>query len=249
MRVLIVEDEEIIRKKLEILPSFSKYGMEVLESAKNGLEGLEKIKKFNPELVITDISMPLMDGLTMIKESLDYEYSAIIVSGYNDFDYAKKAIKYGVTDYLLKPIDIEELNKSLITAKNIYEMRKSFINQEDNIDILRIEKNENKKSDIALEMIAYIEKNYGEKISISDLEKKLNYSESMLNKKFKEYTSITFNDYLNRVRIKEAIKLLENTELMIIDIAFLCGFSNQKYFSKVFKKFVGISPGKYNKNK
>ncbi|MDY3007251.1 response regulator [Anaerococcus porci] len=248
MRVLIVEDEEIIRKKLEILPSFSKYGMEVLESAKNGLEGLEKIKKFNPELVITDISMPLMDGLTMIKESLDYEYSAIIVSGYNDFDYAKKAIKYGVTDYLLKPIDIEELNKSLITAKNIYEMRKSFINQEDNIDILRIEKNENKKSDIALEMIAYIEKNYGEKISISDLEKKLNYSESMLNKKFKEYTSITFNDYLNRVRIKEAIKLLENTELMIIDIAFLCGFSNQKYFSKVFKKFVGISPGKYNKN-
>ncbi|NVF11161.1 response regulator [Anaerococcus sp. AGMB00486] len=248
MKVLIVEDEEIIRKKLEILPSFSKYGMEVLESAKNGLEGLEKIKKFNPELVITDISMPLMDGLTMIKESLDYEYSAIIVSGYNDFDYAKKAIKYGVTDYLLKPIDIEELNKSLITAKNIYEMRKSFINQEDNIDILKIEKNENKKSDIALEMIAYIEKNYGEKISISDLEKKLNYSESMLNKKFKEYTSITFNDYLNRVRIKEAIKLLENTELMIIDIAFLCGFSNQKYFSKVFKKFVGISPGKYNKN-
>ncbi|MSS77494.1 response regulator [Anaerococcus sp. WCA-380-WT-2B] len=248
MKVLIVEDEEIIRKKLEILPSFSKYGMEVLESAKNGLEGLEKIKRFNPELVITDISMPLMDGLTMIKESLDYEYSAIIVSGYNDFDYAKKAIKYGVTDYLLKPIDIEELNKSLITAKNIYEMRKSFINQEDNIDILKIEKNENKKSDIALEMIAYIEKNYGEKISISDLEKKLNYSESMLNKKFKEYTSITFNDYLNRVRIKEAIKLLENTELMIIDIAFLCGFSNQKYFSKVFKKFVGISPGKYNKN-
>lgn len=247
MRVLIVEDEDIIRKKLELLPSYSKYGMEVLESAKNGLEGLEKIKKYSPQLVITDIAMPLMDGLTMIKESLDYEYSAIIISGYNDFSYAKAAIKYGVTDYILKPVDIDELNKSLLTAKNIYEMRRKFLKREKDVDILRLEKNENKKSNLAVEMISYIENNFREKISISDLEKILHYSESMLNRKFKEYTSITFNDYLNRTRIKESMKLLKETDLMVIDIAFLCGFSNQKYFSKVFKKFVGLSPKEFQK--
>lgn len=247
MRVLIVEDEEIIRKKLEILPSYSKLGMKVVATAQNGLEGLKKIKELEPELVITDITMPLLDGLSMIKQSLDYDYSAIIISGYNDFEYAKKAIKYGVTDYLLKPVDIEELNSSLITAKKIYEMKKSFLEKDSHTDILDIDKNEVNKSQIALDMIKFIENNFAEKISIKDLENSLHYSESMLNKKFKEYTSITFNDYLNRYRIKKSMDLLKNQNLMIIDISYLCGFSNQKYFSKVFKKFLGISPSEYQK--
>lgn len=247
MKVIIVEDEDIIRKKLEILPSYEKFGMEVIKTAKNGIEGMELIKKYKPELVITDITMPLMDGLTMIKETLDYEYSAIIVSGYNDFDYAKKAIKYGVTDYILKPIDIEEINKSLITAKKLYEMKTSFLKNNKILDILDLEKNDSKKTELAEEMIKFIEENFSEKISVSDLEEKLHYSESMLNKKFKEYTSITFNDYLNRYRIKYAMNLLKNSDLMIIDIAYLSGFSNQKYFSKVFKKIIGITPTEYQK--
>lgn len=247
MKVLIVEDEKIIRKKLEILPSYEKLGMNVCATAENGLEGLKYIEKYRPQVVITDITMPLMDGLTMIKKSLDYEFSAIIVSGYNDFEYAKKAIKYGVTDYILKPIDIEELNDSLITAKNLYEMKRSFLDKNENFDILDINKNEENKTNLAEEMIFFIEENFEKKISVTDLEKELHYSESMLNKKFKEYTSITFNDYLNRYRIKQAMKLLKNSDLMIVDIAYRCGFSNQKYFSKVFKKTIGITPSQYQK--
>lgn len=245
MKVIIVEDEDLIRKKLEILPSYEKLGMKVCATGKNGIEGLKLIKKHQPQVVITDITMPLMDGLTMIEESLDYEYSAIIVSGYNDFDYAKKAIKYGVTDYILKPIDIEELNKSLVNAKKLYEMKTSFLINKDKFDILDIDRDEDMKSDIAEQMIDFIEENFAKKISVKDLEEKLHYSESMLNRKFKDYTSITFNDYLNRYRIKEAMKLLKNRDLMVADVAYMCGFSNQKYFSKVFKKIIGMTPSEY----
>lgn len=247
MKVLIVEDEDIIRKKLEFLPSYEKYGMKVCASGKNGLEGLELIKKYQPQVVITDITMPLMDGLTMIKESLDYDYAAIIVSGYNDFDYAKKAIKYGVTDYILKPIDIEEINQSLVTAKKLYEMKTSFLKNRKVFDILDLDKDEAKKSHTVEEMIAYIEENFHRKISVTDLEEKIHYSESMLNKKFKEYTSITFNDYLNRYRIKQAMALLKESDYMIADVSYRCGFSNPKYFSKVFKKIIGMTPKEYQK--
>lgn len=247
MKVLIVEDEEIIRKKLEILPSYEKLGMRVCSTAKNGLEGLKLIEEHEPQVVITDITMPLMDGLAMIKKSLDYEYSAIIVSGYNDFDYAKQAIKFGVTDYLLKPIDIDELNQSLVTAKKLYEMKTSFLKNNRTFDILNIDKDENKKSKVAEQMISFIEENFDNKISVTDLEKKLHYSESMLNKKFKDYTSITFNDYLNRYRIKQSMSLLKESDYMVGDIAYMCGFSNQKYFSKVFKKIIGITPSQYQK--
>lgn len=247
MKVIIVEDEKIIRKKLEILPSYSKYSMEVVASGKNGLEGLALIKEFEPEVVITDIIMPLMDGLKMIEESMEYDYSAIIISGYDDFSYAKKAIRYGVTDYLLKPIDIEELNEALVNAKMIYEMKRGFLSG-NKFDILKEDNKADLQDETCLEMIKYIEENYRDKISITDLEGSLHYSESMLNKKFKESSSMTFNDYLNRYRITRAMEFLRDEDLAISDIAFRCGFSNQKYFSKVFKKYLGLSPSDYRKS-
>ncbi len=247
MKVIIVEDEKIIRKKLEILPSYSKYSMEVVASGKNGLEGLALIKEFEPEVVITDITMPLMDGLKMIEESMEYDYSAIIISGYDDFSYAKKAIRYGVTDYLLKPIDIEELNEALVNAKMIYEIKRGFLSG-NKFDILKEDNKADLQDETCLEMIKYIEENYRDKISITDLEGSLHYSESMLNKKFKESSSMTFNDYLNRYRITRAMEFLRDEDLAISDIAFRCGFSNQKYFSKVFKKYLGLSPSDYRKS-
>ncbi|MDO4594512.1 MAG: response regulator [Tissierellia bacterium] len=245
LKALIVEDEELIRQKLMFFPDFESLGIKVVETASNGLEGVKLIKKHNPDIVITDIKMPIKDGLSMIEDTLDYDYAAIIVSGFDEFEYAKKALKFGVTDYLLKPVDIDELNEALKQSKNIYEMKRLYQNDISRIEVLKENVHNTKKSDEAILMIDYIKRNFGEKISIKDLETKLNYSESMLNKKFKQYTDMTFNEYLNRYRIKKAIDYMKSSDLIILDIAYLTGFSNPKYFSKVFKKYIGISPGKY----
>lgn len=113
MNLLIVEDENIIRQGLIITVGKLSFQFQSIYEAANGLEALELCRQYKPDLILTDIKMPLMDGLTFIKncrELLPASY-IIILSGYDDFRFAQQAIKYGVTDYLLKPSSTKELKK------------------------------------------------------------------------------------------------------------------------------------------
>lgn len=110
MRILIVEDEVMIREGLSKLIK-THTGHTVIGEACNGQEGLSMTVRYRPELVITDIRMPVMDGLQMIGKihELDLPVRAVILSGYSEFEYAKKAIRFGVEDYLLKPLAAEDI--------------------------------------------------------------------------------------------------------------------------------------------
>ncbi|GAA0349035.1 response regulator transcription factor [Bacillus horti] len=115
-KVLLVDDEKFVRMGLRSLIDWEKCGYEVCGEATNGEEAIHFIKQAAPDLVITDIKMPVVDGLELIreiKENLELQTNFIIVSGHNDFAYAQKAVRYGVLDYILKPIDKDELQKSL----------------------------------------------------------------------------------------------------------------------------------------
>ena len=246
IKLIIVEDENLIRKKLLHFVDYNSLGMVVVGEATNGVEGVELIKKYKPDIVLADINMPEKDGLSMIHETIDYDYIAIIISGYDYFSYAQKALKYGVTDYLLKPIDIGQLKEALIDAREIIYKRRNIISKHTNIEnAIDISNDSFIKDSTVLEMIDYVKNNYEEKISISDLSQKLAYSESMLNKKFKSEMHITFNEYLIRYRINKAIYLLQNTDYNITEIAYKCGYSSPKYFSRVFKKYLGMSPSDF----
>lgn len=243
IKVLIVEDENLIRKKLLHFIDYDALGMVVVADGSNGLEGVDLIKKYQPDIVLADINMPEKDGLDMIKETLDYDYIAIIISGYDYFSYAQRALKYGVTDYLLKPISLDDLKEALINAREIIYKKRNVISQKTDLEkAVDISLNPLIKDSTVLEMIDYIKNNYEEKISISDLSKDLAYSESMLNRKFKKEVHITFNEYLNRYRINKAIDLLKNSDYNITEIAYMCGYSSAKYFARVFKKYLGMSP-------
>lgn len=243
IKVLIVEDENLIRKKLLHFIDYDALGMVVVADGSNGVEGVDLIKKYQPDIVLADINMPEKDGLDMIKETLDYDYIAIIISGYDYFSYAQRALKYGVTDYLLKPISLDDLKEALINAREIIYKKRNVISQKTDLEnAVDISLNPLIKDSTVLEMIDYIKNNYEEKISISDLSKDLAYSESMLNRKFKKEVHITFNEYLNRYRINKAIDLLKNSDYNITEIAYMCGYSSAKYFARVFKKYLGMSP-------
>ena len=123
IKVMIVDDEPYIRQGLKILINWEKYGYIVCEEASNGHEAMKILKEKEIDLVITDIKMPGMDGLELIeytRKNISQEIPFIILSGFYEFEYAKKAIKYDVADYVLKPVQRDELVRVLEEYKEIY---------------------------------------------------------------------------------------------------------------------------------
>lgn len=124
IKTLIVDDEPFIRQGLKVLIDWEKYGYEVVDEAENGFKAIEKIKEKEIDLIITDIKMPHMDGLDLIEyvyKNINRKISFIVLSGFCEFEYARRAIKYNVKDYLLKPIQREELINSLYKIQQKYE--------------------------------------------------------------------------------------------------------------------------------
>src|SRR5690625_2227474 len=113
-KVLIVEDEEMIRIGMRYTIDWVKADCVVVAEAENGREGLKKIENFKPDIVITDINMPIMDGIQMLEKGAKYSaFSSIIVSGYDEFGLAKQAINLGVCEYLIKPLQQTEVLNAL----------------------------------------------------------------------------------------------------------------------------------------
>ncbi len=119
-RAIIVDDEPEIRNGIIDLVDFEKYGFKIVGSAENGIDGLELAEELKPDLVITDVRMPFMDGLEMAKQIREILplVSIIVISGFDEFEYAHKAMQINITEYVLKPVTAEELCKVLEKVKN-----------------------------------------------------------------------------------------------------------------------------------
>lgn len=164
IKVLIVEDENLIRKKLHHFIDYDALGMVVVADGSNGVEGVDLIKKYQPDIVLADINMPEKDGLDMISETLDYDYIAIVISGYDYFSYAQRALKYGVTDYLLKPISLDDLKEALINAAEIIYKKRNVISKKTDLEnAVYIGLNQVISDATVLKMIDYIKNNYQKK--------------------------------------------------------------------------------------
>lgn len=253
-KVLIVEDEKMIRKGLRYTFDWLKADCVVVGEASNGKVGLKEIERLEPDIVLVDITMPIMDGITMIEKSVEnYIYSAIILSGYDEFEFAKKAIKLGVSEYLLKPVEEAQLFEALERAKEQVQLKKQCeLLKDKSIDIEEIEvlpvgffQDDFQGSKPVLESIKYIKQNYYKKIGMQDLVKVTDMSSTYLNEKFKEETTYTFNEFLNRYRIQKSINYMKKGRGKIYTIASDVGFSNYRYFISVFKKYVNCLPGDF----
>lgn len=256
LKVVVVEDENLTRRGLIITTPWEEFGCKVVGEASNGLEGIDVIERVKPHIVITDVSMPKMNGIEMIKHlvnTIQAEY--IIISGYDDFKYAQQAISLGVKEYLLKPVEDSELFKALTkTVKHIEEKKSFYEDETKGIDNI-LDFQEYNISDLAegkkkyvVEAIKCIVKDYYKEINIKEVAEKLYITESYLSRLFKKETGYTFVDYLTRYRIKKAIELLKDTTIKIYEVAELVGFKDSRYFSSIFKKYVGITPTELTKH-
>jgi len=254
-KVMIIEDEKMIRLGLKNVVNWLSLDCVVVGEATNGDEGIQKLDELKPDIVLLDINMPIKDGLEFLEETVDkHVFSTIIISGYDEFNYAKKAIAYDVSEYLLKPVEYDKLYEAIERAKESvkikkqYELIKNKIETPDNIQLIKEDfwELEKDKSQYVANMLAYIKNNYHLKITMDDLVKEIGMSATFLNNHFRENTSYTFNEFLNRYRIQKAIKLIKLGDKKISTIATEVGFGSYRYFIKVFKKYTNALPSDFH---
>ncbi len=239
LNVYIADDEVWIILGLKKL--LEKTGVEtwVVGTANNGLTAKEEIGIFKPDVVFTDIRMPGLSGLELLKAipEVSPESKVVIISGFAEFAYAKEALKHHAFDYLLKPIKEEELTRVMNAIVN--DRDESSEDEEDRI--LAYDR-------MIDNVISDIREHYMEDISLTSLASKYNISMGHLSKMIKEQLQVNFSDYIASLRIQRAKELLRDDSISIQEIAEIVGYNDYFYFTKVFKKVEGISPSKYRKS-
>ena len=260
LKVLIVEDEEIIRRGLVYTIDWMGMDCMVVGAAENGKEGLAILAQGEIDLVIADIIMPIMTGIEMLEaaQSLGIKpFKSIILTSYATFDYAHKAVHLQVADYLLKPVDEDELRSTVKRIKKSMEESKAYNNiialtQKRDIGKLvdwDVYLNENTlKNSYVAQALYKIRDHFDEKISIDSIAEELDVSASYLSRKFKEATTQTFLEILMRYRIQKAIGLLKMGIYRVYEVSDLTGFSEYKHFCVVFKKYTKTSPTEFVKH-
>lgn len=242
-RVVLVDDEQIILQGLLKVFPWQKYDCTVVGTATDGTEGLSLIRNVQPHIVLTDIRMPNMDGLSMIA-AIQSEYPQIqiaVLTAYRDFDFAQKALHLGVCRYLLKPSKMEELREAV----------------EHMTEVLRIsgtEPLEERTSEseagnfVVRAAMQYIKQHYTEHISLSDVAENVYVSQWHLSKLINGHLGQSFFDIVSELRIDKAKELLQNPALKVHEVAQSLGYGDVAHFSKNFKKLTGKSPLEFRGN-
>lgn len=243
-KVVIIDDEPIIVEGLSKAVHWEKWDCQVVATAESGRSGIEIIKRENPDILFSDIRMPGMDGLSMIAalKSEHPHMQIAILTGFRDFEYAREAIRLGVTRFLLKPSKMEELEEAVEVMVQNLSQRKESTGEEKTVE----EPEEAAAgSFIAQNAVKYIEENYMEKLKLSDVADHVYVSQWHLSKILNQHVEKSFSDILNHARIEKAKELLREPSLRIGDIAEKVGFLDMAHFSRVFKKHTGVSANEF----
>ena len=244
---MIVDDEKYVRMGIKNDTDWSLIGCEVVAEASNGEMAMEMAGEYRPDLVISDIKMPKMDGIELAGKLLEKypDIKVIFLTAYNEFEYARQAIRLGVSDYLLKPFQDGELEGAIQRLLHLHPNAPAAQAELENelIPIKRKEEIENRYVQAAIE---YIEKNFADRdFSIGKLAESLSVSEGHISRLFKAEADISINNYLTRYRIRKAMDYLKDVQSKVYEVAEKVGYQDIAYFSNTFKKLVGLSPSEY----
>lgn len=251
-KALIVDDEKPVRIAIEKLADWKKYNIESVSMASNGREAYEQMTKESPDIIFMDICMPIMNGLEFLELAKE-EYpdsQFIIVSGYDDFSYAQKALRFGATDYLLKPVEGSTINMAIehaLVKIDAARQDRSLLSGDDSAGSFEDTPNPESSESIADSIKSYIDDNYPENIRITMFSDKYFFSKEYLSRLFKQSFGYSIYEYVLKVRMENAAILICDEDIKIQDVGNKVGFSDNNYFSKAFKNYYNISPTEYRK--
>lgn len=237
--ILVVEDEYLVRKGLTKLVNFSAYDMEVIGEAEDGKQAWDSIQKRVPDIILTDINMPHMNGIQLaglVREHYPHTH-LVFLTGYDDFDYALSAVKLGIDDYLLKPFSRQDIEEMLENIKKKLDQEGKQLQVQ---GLLKTEFD----GDIAQSIHSHLSDS---QFSLKILAEELGFSPTYLSTLVKKELGLPFQDYLVRERVKKAKLLLLTTDLKVYEIAEAVGFEDMNYFTQRFKQIAGVTPRQYKK--
>lgn len=254
LKVLLVDDEAPILNNLNRVLPWQEMGMEVIGMARSGMDALRIAEEMEPDLVLCDIRMPVMDGLTFIGKLRDMglDSEVLLLSGYQEFDYARAAIRLGVKEYICKPIHYEELGNRVreigakIRSKQFKDKLYNSIPLFQEIPTDEYTDSGKKTPDQLMNLAAkYITEHLNSDIGIEEVANRIGISGSYFCLLFKNRFSMTFVEYVTQQRIEAAKFMLTNTDKSITVIGSGVGYQERRYFTKVFQKQTGMSPKEY----
>lgn len=246
-KLLVVEDEPLIRRGIVRLIDFDNLEIGPIFEAGDGEEALKIVEKEAPHIILTDINLPYVDGLTFAQKAkiLLPDVILIFLTGYDYFDYAVTALKLGADDYILKPVTKKEVE--VLLTKSITKLKSRKLN-------IELEQLNSSNEKILLEttlgeMIKQrIDKELeNSSLSLNFLAEIFGYNASYLGVIIKKTLGINFQEYVTEKRIETAKILLLATSLKNYEIAQKIGFDDVNYFSIRFKQITGVSPSTYKK--
>lgn len=238
LQVVLVDDEIMIREGFKRLFDWAAHDCEVVGEAADGMEALAQIDHLQPDIVIMDINIPIINGVKVIQTSrMRYpDMAFIIVSGYDDFSYCREALRMRITDYILKPVNYEEFGSCIDRLKiALYEKRKT-------------EEQDAQEERTITGIIRYLQEHLDKEISLNILADEFHLSSQYISQLFKSEIGVNFLAYLTNIRMERAKKLLLATSLSIGEISEKCGYADYRVFTKAFKKEEGSTPSQYRRN-
>ena len=240
LRVLLVDDEIMIREGFKRLFDWQAHDCEVVGEAADGMEALTQIDTLQPDIVIMDINIPIMNGLKVISVSrIKHPNTAfVIVSGYDDFSYCREALRLQITDYILKPVNYEEFGNCIDNLKiSMFRQRVSSPAEP-----------EKQEERTITSITRYLQEHLSEEVSLSVLSDEFHLNSQYISQLFKNEIGVNFLTYLTNIRMEKAKKLLLSTSLSVAEVAEQSGYGDYRVFTKVFKKSEGITPSQYRRD-
>ena len=276
MRVMITDDEPYIVKGLAAIIRELKTPFTELAESYDGFEALEKMPDFKPDLLITDIKMPEMDGFELIRRSREAGLCRrfVILTGFSEFEYARKAVRSQVIDYLLKTVQRSELEVLLNKiAKRISEERAAGagagnlngsgsvngscgvsgsggVSESGGTGGVSESDGANElfsldnRSDLMRKALDYIHLHYASSITLDAVSQEIWMHPNYFSSFFKREMGITYHNYLTKYRVEKSKQILTGGR-SISETASMTGFADKRHFFKVFKKVTGMTPGQY----
>lgn len=238
LRVLLVDDEIMIREGFKKLFDWEAHECVVVGEAADGMEAITKIDEEQPDIVIMDINIPIINGLKVIQLSrVKYPSMAfVIVSGYDDFSYCRETLRLQITDYILKPVNYEEfgscIDRLIISLYNNEVKEKPVV----------------KKERVITGITKYMQEHLSEDVSLHILSEEFHLNSQYISQLFKNEIGVNFLTYLTNIRMEHAKKLLLSSSLSIAEVSEQSGYGDYRVFTKVFKKSEGITPSQYRRD-
>lgn len=248
--VLIADDELTIRKGLGIMIDWEEHGFHIEGEAANGAEALRMLQERRYDVLISDIRMPKMSGLELIKRinEMELNVKVVIISSHSEFEYARTAIEYGAVNYVMKPINQEQLVQTMVRIRKRNDLEQRLGAEPNRAEAepssTRISARSH-DAEVISQIRHYIREHCSDDINLISIGKAFNYNPVYLGRLFSKNNGESFRNYLNHCRIRKAEKLIAEGRHKVFEISDLVGYRDLNYFCKTFKKIAGKTPGEY----